>query len=188
MSIAGASSSLVKLLQKELSRRGSLGDLTVRTFRTADLVAGIADHVGLFLYRVGVDQTRRHVDLPRVDVRAPARFALGLELRYLLTVWGGNALGEQAILGECMEILDQHAVMSGDQLDPAFSWPLDAALKVSLEPLSNEDILRLWDSLEPPYQLSIPYLVRTLRQGAVERPEARLVETRTNVYVPAVRQ
>jgi Pvc16 N-terminal domain len=151
MSIAGASSSLVRLLQKELvARRGSLGDLTVRTFRSADLVPGITNHISLFLYRVGVDQTRRHVDWPRLDAREPIRFALGLELRYLLTVWGGSAEGEQAVLGDCIEILDEHAVVSGDLLDPAFAWPPEAALKISLEPLSNEDIMRLWDSLDPP--------------------------------------
>jgi len=188
MTIAGASSTLVRVLQRIfLERNGDLGGFTFRAVTTAGLAAGLTNQVTLFLYRVGVDRTRRHLDLP-TQLGQPHRTAFGLELHYLLTAWGTSAEGEQTMLAACMEILDEFAVVTGDFLDPAYPWEPDTALKVSLETMSNEDMLRLWDSLEPPYQLSIPYLVRTVLLTPVERAEAGLVEARTHVWVPRVEQ
>lgn len=187
MTIAGASSSVIKLLQREfVERYGGLGEYTFKVLSSSEIKTGITKHISLYLYRVQVDSTRRHIDSPTMEPRAPSRFSLGLELRYLLTVWGGDALSEHQLLGQCMEILDEHAIVSGALLDPAYTWDDADALKISVEPLANEDIIRLWDSLEPPYQLSIPYLVRTVRLSPVERPGAVHVETRTNIWTPAV--
>ena len=187
MRIDGVSSSLVRLLQRGFTDRyGGLRGFTFRVFRTADFRAGLTSQVGLFLYRVDVDQTRRHVELPRLGPHAPGRYALGLELRYLVTVWGGSAEGEQEILGQCMEILDRNAILSGDQLDPGAPWEEGDALKISLESLTNEDMLRLWDSLEPPYQLSVPYLVRTIRLQPEEEAAVGLVDSRTHIWTTRV--
>ncbi len=187
MTIAGASSSLITLRQREFAERhGGLGEYTFKVLSSSEIKTGITKHVTLYLYRVHVDPTRRHIDIPSTEMREPSRFALGLELRYLLTVWGGDAVAEHQILGECMEILDEHAIVSGALLDPAYPWEDGDALKLSIEPLANEDMMRLWDSLEPTYQLSVPYLVRTVRLRPVERPGAILVESQSTIWTPAV--
>jgi hypothetical protein len=86
-------------------------------------------------------------------------------------VWGQrNAEGEQVMLARCMDILDRHALITGPLLDPAYPWEPEDSLRVAINHLSTEDMLRLWDSLEPPYQLSVPYVVRTARLAARERP------------------
>ncbi|HPT49656.1 MAG TPA: DUF4255 domain-containing protein [Accumulibacter sp.] len=187
MFIAGASASLKRLLEDRLVADGGLDGYTVSLFSTRNFTGTITNRVALFLYRVEVDETRRNVDLARVAPNAPRRAALGLELHYLLTVWGSkDAEGEQLMLARCMDILDRHALLSGALLAPNYPWERDDALRISLSHLSTEDMLRLWDSLEPPYQLSVPYVLRTARLAARELSEPSITDTRTLLGVPAV--
>ncbi len=187
MFIAGASASLRRLIEDQLVATGGLDGYDVALFSTRHFTGSITNRVALFLYRVEVDEARRNVDLPRLAPTAPRRYSLGLELHYLLTVWGKqNAEGEQVMLARCMDILDRHAVITGPLLDPAYPWEPEDGLRISLSHLSTEDMLRLWDSLEPPYQLSIPYVVRTARLAARERPEPSITDSRTLTFVPAV--
>jgi len=187
MSIAGTSDSLVQLLRTRLTETGGLDGYTVSVMATRDVRPNLQNRIGVLLYRVGLDRTRRHLDLPRAAPTAPARSALGVELHYLLVVWGRNsAEGEQVMLGRCMQILDRYAVLSGPLLSPSYAWEAGTALQVSVDALENEDFLRLWDGFEGPPQLSVPYLVRTVRLAPVEQTEAPMVETRTLLGVPAV--
>lgn len=187
MFIAGASASLRRLIEDQLAATGGGDGYEVALFSTRHFTGTITNQVALFLYRVGVDETRRSIDLPRLAPAAPRRTALGLELHYLLTVWGAqSAEGEQVMLARCMDILDRHALLSGPLLDPAYPWEADDGLRVAPAHLPTEDMLRLWDSLEPPYQLSVPYVVRTARLGARERPDPALAESRTLVFTPQV--
>jgi hypothetical protein len=180
MSIAGVSATIRRLIDDRLVATGGLNGYTVSVVTTRGFQSGLIDRVALFLYRVDVDQARRHVELPRLAPTAPARQALGLELHYLLTVWGNqDAEGEQQMLARCMDILEQHPLITGTLLDPGYLWEASDALRVSLASMETEDMLRLWDSLGPSYQLSVPYVVRTVRLSARERTEPRIADTRT---------
>jgi hypothetical protein len=185
MFVAGASATLLRLLEDQLDATGGRGNYSVSVFSSRNFVPGLTNQVALFLYRVDIDEARRQVELPRRTPTEPKRFALGLELSYLLTVWGSqSAEGEQQMLGRCMDILDRHPLLTGDLLAPGYPWEPSDALRVSIAQLSTEDMLRLWDSLEPPYQLSVPYLVRTARLAARERVEPVIADTRTLAVVP----
>lgn len=187
MFIAGTSATLRRLLEDQLIADGGLNGFTVSLFSTRDFTGALDNRVALFLYRVDIDETRRNVDLPRLAPGAPRRHAVGLELRYLLTVWGKkDAEGEQVMLARCMDILDRHALISGPLLDPAYPWEAEDSLRVGLDHLSTEDMLRLWDSLEPPYQLSVPYVVRTARLAARKEADNALADSRTLVFTPGV--
>ena len=187
MFIAGTSATLRRLIEDQLVATGGLDGYNVLLASTRDFTGAIVNRVSLFLYRVEVDESRRNVDLPRLAPNAPRRQALGLELHYLLTVWGQRAAeGEQVMLARCMDILDRHAVVTGPLLDPRYQWEPEDGLRVALNHLSTEDMLRLWDSLEPPYQLSVPYVVRTARLAARERSDPAITDSRTLVFTPQV--
>lgn len=184
MMIAAASHSLKELLED----RYDAGEGQAPTFQLLtsgelnDQGITRSNHVTLFLYRVSVDSTRRHIERPGLVARAPSRFSLGLELRYVLSVWGSSAEGEQEMLGQCMEILDREAIVAGSLLNTThYAWEEGDALKLSIDELSNEDLLRLWDSFVPAYQLSVPYLVRTIRLGEVAR-RGGVVEDKSLVW------
>lgn len=182
MTFSGVSASLKNLLEiKYLERFGGLDGFSFRIFTTADFVTGVSNIVSLFLYRIDVDASRRHYEYPRTKDTA-ASFALGLHIHYILTVWSSNALGEQKVLSRCMEIFDEIAILSGSLLDANTEWQDNDAISICLESMTNEDMLRLWDSFEPAYHLSVPYMVRPVRLTSVEKTDAPYVESHTNVY------
>ncbi len=165
-SIPGSSDTLVSLLQVQLEARlgPSLGGFTVSLFRSAQFTGPPTNTVSLLLYRVDVDAVRRSVETPAGPASRPSRQWLGLELSYLLTVWGQNsASGEQGILQHCMEILQEFSILQGSLLSPAHSWEPEDALRISMASMNHEDMMRLWDGFDLPYQLSVSYLLRTVR-------------------------
>src|SRR5713226_8369909 len=108
MVIAGCGQSVVDLLTARLTETNRIGDYTVSLMAPREITKDMQNQIAFILYPIDVDQTRRHVPLPRTALTSPARIALGLELHYLLAVWGkASAAGEQVTLGNCMEILDQ---------------------------------------------------------------------------------
>jgi hypothetical protein len=187
MVIAGCGQTLVDLLTNRLTEAGQIGDFTVGLMAPRDIRKDLQNQIALILYRIDVDPTRRHVQLTRPAPTAPARQALGLDLHYLLAVWGkSSAAGEQVTLGHCMEILDRYAVVSGPLLSPAYSWDPADTLKVCFDTVSVEDMWRLWEGIDAAYQLSVPYLVRTALLTAVESVDAGIADTRTLVFAGGV--
>jgi hypothetical protein len=186
MSIAGASDSLVRLLRLRLAESGGLSGYSVNAMACRDVKPSLQNQIGVLLYRVGADRTRRNIELPRLSHNAPSRISLSLELHYMLVVWGLNSPeGEQAMLGRCMQILDSAAVLSGPMLSPSYVWEPGAGLQIVMDSMGTKDFLQLWDGFEGPPQLSVPYLVRAVRLTPVERKDAPMVETRTLVGVGA---
>jgi len=187
MSIAACGQTLVDLLTARLTEVGLLGNYKVLLMTPREITKDLQNTIALVLYRVDVDQTRRHVRLPRATPTSPMRTALGLELHYLLAVWGaGSAAGEQVTLGDCMSIFDRNAVISGPLLSTAYSWEPDDALNMTIDSVSVEDMWRLWDGIDAAYQLSIPYLVRTVRLASNDSVDAPMANTRTLVYAGSI--
>jgi hypothetical protein len=126
----------------------------------------------LFLFDVQEDVSARNRPRQRVDDNGEIRLQrpdLALQLQYLMTPWSTNRLTEQAILTRTMRTLYDGAILRGAQLQGDLAGT-DAALKVTLLPLSLEEVTRIWHSLQKPYRVSVIYQVRVL-------PVASLAET-----------
>ena len=168
-----------RLLLDEYATRFGV-PLAVHVADTKQMSTGFTDEVSVFPYKIEVDPTRRHVTIPPASVGSPSRIAMALDMHLLITVWPGSDSELQLEkLERCMGILDEHAVLTEDRLDPAYTWAEDTALRLSLEALSVEDLLRIWDGLGTAYQLSVPYVVRTVRAG--ERDVRSGVDVRTSL-------
>lgn len=167
MSLAGAASSIVNLLQRRFDAlpdgENPAEGWTIRAACPAELTEALSDQVTVFVYRVDLDPTRRHDTLPPEAPGLPARVALAVELKFLLIIWGKDARRELQVLGRCMEFLDETPVIAGDDLDPAYAWLPGAAVKVGIDSIGTQDLVQLWDALTPSYRLSVPYHARTLR-------------------------
>src|SRR5262249_36765636 len=85
------------------------------------------------------------------------------DLHYLLTVWADTALAEQTILGWVMRELYTHEALSQSDLTPVAGWGTDDVIQVIPGEISNEDMMRIWDALDPPYHLSLSYIARVVR-------------------------
>lgn len=188
MSLAGAASSMNILLRSEYERRfGALNAPTFEVTAPQKLADELINRVTVFVFRVEQDPTRRHDDRPPARAGQARRSSLVLDAHVLLTAWMKDPEGELLVLGRCMEILDQHPILSGPRLDPTYGpWDPDTQIRITMEHQSAEDSFRLWDALTPSYRLSIPYVLRTIRLMPTLVDEGVAVDASTRVFVPAV--
>jgi hypothetical protein len=93
------------------------------------------------------------------------RVHLPLDLHFLLTPWAANAEYEMRILGSAMRCLEEAPVLSGPLLDTTHGaeFTPEEAIQIVPGDLGPDGIMRIWDTLDVDYRLSVPYLVRIVR-------------------------
>ena len=93
------------------------------------------------------------------------RVHLPLDLHLLLTPWASNAEHEQRILGAAMQCLEETPILSGPLLDTTHDpdWAPQDAVHVTTGDLGPDGIMRVWETLDAEYRLSVPYLARIIR-------------------------
>lgn len=146
--------------------------------------------VNLFLYRVVENPYLKNQDRaspPGSYGRPP----LSLDLHYLLTAYGGSdedSKGAQEILGDAMAVLHDHPLIHPK--DPGYDDVRDLGLddaveqvKVGLEPITTEDLTKVWTALTVPYRLSASYVVSVV-QVQTRRPVARAPPVRDGARHP----
>jgi hypothetical protein len=116
--------------------------------------------VTLYLYRVSTNLHLRNVR------SAPPAGPLGLDLHYLLTVWGKDtdtAETEQTILGWVLRELHYHPYLDASLLNADGQWAADETVALLPADLSAEELVRIWDAVNRPYRLSWGFLARFVR-------------------------
>jgi Pvc16 N-terminal domain len=144
-----------------------------------DLMAGPL--VNLFLYRVCENGVLKNQDLPgRGDRGAYGHPPLALDLHYLLTSYGvtkspaGGNLEDEIVahwlLGSAMRILHDFPIITPDLETSGGVLVLDHALanahervKLTLQPISLEDLSKVWTALSRPFRASAAYEVRVVQ-------------------------
>ena len=142
----------------------------------------------LFLVRVEVNRVMR-AGWSAVGA-VTERSHLPLDLHFLLTPWAANAEYEQRILGSAMRCLEDTPILSGPLLDTSHApgWATEDALHVTPGDLGADGIMRIWDTLDADYRLSVPYLARIIRIDGVEAPTVPPVLTAIAGIKPAVEE
>jgi hypothetical protein len=129
-----------------------------------EMVASAREGLSLWLYRVAPGDVLRTPPrevrtLPTGEGTIPPP-PLDLRLDYLLTpIAQAGAELEQRILGRAMQLFYTAPVIKGASLLAELAGTA-AALRVTLQPLSLEEITRVWAALRTPYRLSVSYEVR----------------------------
>jgi hypothetical protein len=129
----------------------------------------------LYLYRVSTNHHLRNVR------RGPPAGPLGLDLHYLLTVWGKDgetAATEQTILGWVLRELHYHPWLDASLLNAEGGWAADETVALLPADPSAEDLVRLWDAVNRPYRLSCGLLARVVRLAKPDAEFAPVVATR----------
>jgi uncharacterized protein DUF4255 len=138
--------------------------------------------VTLYLHRVTMDPYLRNTLHQRNATQADV--PISVDLHYLLTIWADSALAEQSILGWVVRELYTHEALSQSDLTPLGGWSPDEVIQVIPGEISNEDMMRIWDALDPPYHLSLSYIARVVRIDPEPRPDALPVVGRRLVFEP----
>lgn len=115
----------------------------------------------IFLYRVDFNKVMRAAWSATSE--RDGRAHLALDLHYLITPWGENAVEEHRILGRAMQCLETTPILSGPLLHSSGEWDAGDAIQVVLEEVSGEAVMRMFDSLPTDYRLSVPYIARVMR-------------------------
>ncbi|HEV3120748.1 MAG TPA: DUF4255 domain-containing protein [Isosphaeraceae bacterium] len=121
--------------------------------------------VNLFLYQVALNAAWRNMDLPQQNRSGEsASPPLPLNLYYLLTVYaadGDSESSSQALLGTVMSVLHDHPVLGRDEIQRALAgndlYAQVERIRLTFQPLSLDDIFKLWSGYQTPYRLSVAY-------------------------------
>ncbi|HEX8620310.1 MAG TPA: Pvc16 family protein [Thermoanaerobaculia bacterium] len=160
--IAAVSSSIRNLLDAEMELQAAVSIAAP----DVDVTGITGKRVNLFLYKVEENAALKNMDLPgRGHAGAYGRPPLSLDLHYLMTAYGGDAeeeLETQQLLGDAMRVLHSHSVILGTNLDTAIRNEIEH-IKLYLEPLSLEELTKVWSATTKPMRLSVSYLVSVVQ-------------------------
>jgi hypothetical protein len=180
--IQGVSSSIKNLLEKFmfLNRADVAPDARVKVVLGLPDQDGEGKRVNVFLYYVKDCPYLKNQDLP--GTAHPGEYGhppLVLDLHYLVTAYAESDEGDQIeahqILGDAMRTIHDHGYLLGDILDPSLEGAVEKA-KVTLEPLTVEDVTKVWVALATPYRLSVGYKVTVVQiQSRIQRSVPALI-------------
>lgn len=129
--------------------------------------------LSLFIYRVTMNEHLRNVG--RANGPSNGDIPLSVDLHFLMTVWADSALAEHTVLAWAMQQIYLHQMLDISSLTPEAEWGRGDVIQLIPAELSNEDIMRIWDALEPSYRLSVSYIARVVRIDADTSPDVRPV-------------
>lgn len=124
--------------------------------------------LNLFLYQVLPNAAWRNMEIPSQARRGePFLPPLALTLHYLLTAYGDTDFTGQQLLGRAMSTLHDNCLLGADQIRNASgaSVPgndLDGQaerVRITLQPLSVDEMSKLWPGFQTSYRLSVAYEV-----------------------------
>jgi hypothetical protein len=171
VAIASVTATLQFILTKGVGADIDFVDLSVTTL-PLDKARGTAtnNQLNLFLYQILPNPAWRNLDLPRqVQPGETSIPPLPLNLYYLLTAFGRDndtsLPFSHQVLGKAMGLLHDHCILSPSDIKSATSatFPredLDRQIervRITLQPLSLEEISKLWTGFATQYRLSAAY-------------------------------
>lgn len=146
---------------------------------------GDATRITLYLYRITVNEHSRQVHAASAAVARPT--PVGLDLHFLLSAWAGNARDEHTIVAWAIRQLHMFPILDASSLSPEAGWGTNEVIQIIPAELSTEDVMRIWDALDPPYRLSVSYIARLVRLDPDAQQHARPVVTTRFAYGEEVR-
>ncbi|HEU5003844.1 MAG TPA: DUF4255 domain-containing protein [Actinomycetota bacterium] len=180
--------------------------LTTRPPDQLETGASEAGQLALFLYHVTHNPGWREVGLPSRTAAGDStdRPPLALDLHYLLIAYGEAEYVPQLLLGLGMQALHETPFLYRQQITNVFSAPglttLDQAMatadladqvemiKITPEPLTTEDLSKLWTAFGGKFRPSAGYQATVvLIQSTAPVPSALPVQTRNLVVIPLQR-
>jgi len=136
---------------------------------------GSANQLNLFLYQILPDAAWRNMNIPsQVMTGETGNPPLALTLHYLITAFGKDndttlPYGHH-LLGKAMSVLYDHALLGPEEIrlyaTPSFPGNnLDQQIeriRITLQPLTLDEIAKLWSGLVTQYRLSVGYEVSVM--------------------------
>jgi hypothetical protein len=183
--IAAVAATLRNMLATGVTPDPDLNDTTVTTQPPdrARAASNNANQLNIFLYQALPNAAWRNMDLPgRVNAGETGMPPLALTLHFLITAYGrDNDLVQPfslQLIGKAMNVLNDHAILLAKEIKDALPGnDLYAQLehvRLTLQPLSTEEIYRLWSGFQTPYRTSVAYEASVVLIDSTRRVKAAL--------------
>jgi len=171
--IAAVTLTLQSILGDGVRADPNLNDTTV-TVLPPDKARGSNNNnqLNLFLYQLLPDAAWRNMNIPsQVANGETGNPPLPLVMHYMLTSFGRdndtNIPFGHYLLGQAMSVLFDHALLGADEIRNATAVALPVSnldkqverVRITLQPLTLEEISKLWTGLATQYRLSVVYEV-----------------------------
>ncbi len=170
LAIAAVTATLRNLLESVNQGTGLNGSNVTITTKPPDKArdgTSTDNQINLFLYQVLPNAAWRNMDIPqRVRAGETAIPPLALNLYYMLTAYGegdDDSLGHR-LLGHAMSIFYDHPLLGAQEIKDALPPDIDSDLenqiervRITLQPLTVEEIFRLWSGFLTQYRISVSY-------------------------------
>jgi hypothetical protein len=173
-------------LRSLLVRGVGIPEVTARPLDNARRSA-TGHQLNLFLYQVIPDAAFRNQDMPRQIKPGETGFpVLPLMLSYLLTAYSDDEDDTNAhlLLGEAMGVLHDHPLLGAAEIKNATSPITELAdsdlhdqierVRITLQPLTFEDMSKLWTTFQTHYRVSASYQVSVVLIESTRSPRTPL--------------
>lgn len=166
--IAAVTATLRNLLTQAVTLEPDLQDTSVTTLpmdRARDSNNN-ANQLNVFLYQAMPSATWRNMPIPQqVQSLESGLPPLALNLYYLITAYGRDNDAQSpfshVLLGRAMSVLHDHPLLGPEEIRVALPnndlYLQIERVRFTLQPLSVEDIFRLWSGFQTQYRLSASY-------------------------------
>ena len=168
--IASVTMTMTALVEAALSEiPGPLGGTTTVGARSPQEMAPAhptagAGSVSVWLYRIDQDAVNR--PLPPAGVGGVPAFFRSVPLHYLVTAQAQEPNDEQTLLGAALKVFEDHPVVAGADLKGSLQGEA-GEVRITPEPLTIEDLTRVWRALRVPLRPSLAYRVEvSVTEGA----------------------
>ena len=157
----------------------SIGGVRAQDIQTGDSSVQVL----IFLYRCSMNHHLRNAG--RLSDPGMRPVPVSVDLHYLISFWAQSGENEQLALAWTMRQLHDVPVLDGSILSREAAWAAEDVIQLIPEEISTEEMMRIWDTLEPNYRLSLSYIARVIRIDADEpRDQRPVVATRFQVASP----
>lgn len=155
--------------------------------------------INLFLYRVTENSYLKNQEIPGTG--NPGSYGhppLSLDLHYLLVAFGDSetdAYAAHRLLGWAMKVFYDYPIITEGIYESTLGlegsdlgiWDQFEKLKIVLDPISLEDLMKIWTALTKPYRISVAYTVSVVqieggRKRSLPRPLGEGPQIEAKVY------
>jgi hypothetical protein len=184
--IAELGDSLLSVLFSELNADSQISGLIDSEDRIslespADLENNNSVRLSMYLYRI-LENPYMKNSFPVDGTGGKLRKApLTLDLYYLLTPLVGTPREQMIVLGKTMQVLYDRPILEGMDLSGSLGTTGEA-IRLVLNPVSLEELTRVWQALEIPYRLSVCYLARVIILDSEQEQFGQPVVSRRITY------